>query len=409
MTPETEPTPPRRSRRPSAILREFMAQEASGGILLIAVSALALVVANSALGGLYFTSLKLYLGPLNLHHWINDGLMALFFLYVGLEVKRELLEGQLATWKQRALPGLAALGGVIAPALVYVALNAGDPTAMRGWAIPAATDIAFALGVLSLLGKRAPLALKMFLTALAIIDDLMAVMIIALFYTAQLDLIALGLAGACLAALVALNRFRVLSLAPYVVIGAVLWWFVLRSGIHPTLAGVALAMTIPLARYGHGAHHGESPLHRLEHGLSPWVAFAVLPVFGFANAGVSLAGAGAAALTSTVSWGVALGLIVGKQIGVFGAAWLSVRAGWASLPRGATWLQLYGVSMLCGIGFTISLFIAMLAFPDEAMLNAAKTGVLAGSLISGLAGWLMLRFVPLPPPPPPPAPAAERG
>jgi NhaA family Na+:H+ antiporter len=381
--------------RPRSALRAFLAGEAAGGIILMAVAVVALVVANSPASSLYFDTLKRYLFGLSVLHWINDGLMALFFLLVGLEIKREVLDGQLSSWSRRALPGLAALGGMLAPALIYVACNAGSPEGLRGWAIPAATDIAFALGVLSLLGSRVPVSLKVFLTALAILDDLGAVIIIALFYTAELSGTMLGLAGLTVLGLVALNRLGVTRLPLYLALGALLWFLVLRSGIHATLAGVALALTIPLRLSKGAPDDATSPLHRLEHGLHPYVAFLIVPIFGFANAGVSFAGVGAATLLQPVPLGIALGLFLGKQLGVFGFAWAAIRAGLADLPANATWAQLYGVALLCGIGFTMSLFIGLLAFPNSALLqDETKIGVLAGSLLSGLVGWLLLRLAP---------------
>ena len=379
--------------RPRSILRAFFRQEASGGIVLMTSAALALIVANSTLGPAYFDTLHVDLAGMSLLHWINDGLMALFFLLVGLEIKRELAEGALSTWPRRALPGIAAAGGMIVPALIYVALNAGSPETLRGWAIPAATDIAFALGVLALLGSRAPVSLKIFLTALAILDDLGAVLIIAFFYASELSLTYLGLAALTLAALFALNRAGITRLAFYLVLGAVLWVFVLKSGIHATLAGVALAAAIPLRSRG-AVEHAHSPLHRLEHALTPWIAFLIVPIFGFANAGVSLSGMTPSAMLDPVPLGVAAGLFFGKQIGVFGFAWIAIRLRLASLPAHATWLQLYGVAALCGIGFTMSLFIGLLAFADPHLQDEAKMGVLAGSLLSALVGWLIIRFSP---------------
>jgi len=379
--------------RPRSILRAFFRQEASGGIVLMTSAALALIVANSTLGPAYFDTLHVDLAGMSLLHWINDGLMALFFLLVGLEIKRELAEGALSTWPRRALPGIAAAGGMIVPALIYVALNVGSPETLRGWAIPAATDIAFALGVLALLGSRAPVSLKIFLTALAILDDLGAVLIIAFFYASELSLTYLGLAALTLAALFALNRAGITRLAFYLVLGAVLWVFVLKSGIHATLAGVALAAAIPLRSRG-AVEHAHSPLHRLEHALTPWIAFLIVPIFGFANAGVSLSGMTPSAMLDPVPLGVAAGLFFGKQIGVFGFAWIAIRLRLASLPAHATWLQLYGVAALCGIGFTMSLFIGLLAFAEPHLQDEAKMGVLAGSLLSALVGWLIIRFSP---------------
>jgi NhaA family Na+:H+ antiporter len=378
------------------MLRSFMDGEASGGLVLMGAAVLALVVANSALAPAYFGALGAYIGPLSLLHWINDGLMAVFFLLVGLEIKREVLDGQLSTWSRRALPGIAALGGMAVPALIYLAFNGSDPMAARGWAIPAATDIAFALGVLSLLGSRVPVSLKVFLTALAIIDDLGAVAIIAVFYTGNISMLDLGLAAAAIAGLVAMNRAGVMKLWAYLLLGAVLWVLVLRSGVHATVAGVLLAFTIPLrpapAAPDDMAH---SPLHQLEHALHRWVAFLVIPIFGFANAGVSFAGVTLATLGNSLTLGVAMGLFFGKLIGVFGFAAITIRTGLAELPMGASWLQLVGISLLCGIGFTMSLFIGLLAFANDPLLqDNVKIGILMGSILAGLAGFLLLRLVP---------------
>jgi Na+:H+ antiporter, NhaA family len=378
-------------RRPRSLLRKFLSQEASGGIVLMASALVALVVANSQLSAAYFDALHIDIAGMSLLHWINDGLMAMFFLLVGLEIKRELLEGALSTWPRRALPGIAAAGGMIVPALIYVGFNAGSAETLRGWAIPAATDIAFALGVLALLGPSAPVSLKVFLTALAILDDLGAVIIIALFYSSDLSFAYLGLAALTFAALLALNWTSVTRLSPYLVLGAVLWFLVLKSGIHATLAGVALASAIPLKMRGAVAT-APSALHRLEHGLSPSVAFLIVPIFGFANAGVSLKSMTPSAMLDPVPLGVAVGLFFGKQIGVFGSAWIAIRLRLADLPARATWLQLYGVSALCGIGFTMSLFIGLLAFDDPHLQDETKMGVLAGSLLSAIFGWLIIRF-----------------
>jgi len=376
---------------PNSILQRFLASEAAGGIVLMAVAALALVVANSPLEQVYFDTLKAYVLGLSILHWINDALMAVFFLLVGLEIKREILEGQLSTWGRRILPGAAALGGMIVPALIYVGFNLGTPETLRGWAIPAATDIAFALGVLALLGRRVPVSLKIFLTALAILDDLGAVAIIAVFYTSNLDPMMLAAAGAAILVLAALNRAGVERLWLYVILGVVLWFFVLKSGVHATLAGVALAIAIPLRMPNLKA--GARPLIRLEHALQPWVAFLVVPVFGFANAGVSFAGMNISTLLTPVPLGVALGLFLGKQVGVAMFAWAAIKAGLAELPAHASPRQFYGVAILCGIGFTMSLFIGLLAFPDsERLQDAVKIGVLAGSLLSAITGAAVLMF-----------------
>lgn len=376
--------------RPPSVLREFLESGAAGGLLLMASAVLALFVANSPLAEGYFRALHGSFAGLDLLHWINDGLMAIFFLFVGLEIKREFLDGQLATWSNRALPCIAAAGGVIVPGLIYAGLNAGSPDTLRGWAIPTATDIAFALGVLSLLGSRVPTSLKVFLATLAIVDDLVAVLVIAVFYTAELNIAALAGAGVATLLLVGFNRLKVKRLAPYLVLGIALWWLVLSSGIHATIAGVVLAMTIPLHASKAAPDDATSPLHRLEHALSPWVAFLVVPIFGFANAGVSFACMTPSVLAEPVTLGVALGLFLGKQLGVFGAAWLAIRLGIARLPVAASWLQLYGVSLLCGIGFTMSLFIGLLAFKDAALQDEVKVGVLVGSLTSALLGAALL-------------------
>lgn len=386
----TSPSPSRRARAASA-LRQFLDNQASAGIVLMAAAALALIVANSPLAAGYFAALSSYLGPLNLLHWINDALMAVFFLLVGLEIKREVVDGELSSWPRRILPGMAALGGVVVPALIYLAIAGGDPVTRHGWAVPMATDIAFALGVLALLGSRVPVSLKILLTALAIIDDLIAVIIIALFYTADLSVVMLAGAGGVILALLAMNRLGVRVLWPYLFLGLVLWVFVFRSGVHATLAGVALALTIPIAKSPAAPDAPHSPLHRLEHGLSPWVAFLIVPIFGFANAGVSMAGLSPAVLLEPVPLAIALGLFVGKQVGVLGAAWLTVKLKLADMPSHATWRQIYGVALLCGIGFTMSLFIGMLAFPNAPHLeDSVKIGVLMGSVLSALVGAAVL-------------------
>ena len=372
--------------RPS-VLRQLLHSESASGVTLMAAAAIALMIANSPFAAKYFALLSTKLGPYSVLHWVNDGLMAIFFLYVGLEIKREVLDGELSTWPRRALPGLGAIGGMIVPALLFLAFTRGDPVAARGWAIPAATDIAFALGVLALLGPRAPVSLKVFLTALAILDDLGAVLIIALFYTAQLHLAALGAAAAILAVLIAMNRSGVRALWPYLLMGIGLWFATHESGIHATVAGVALAMTVPLDRSPSRPESAESPLHKLEHGLANWVSFGVAPIFGFANAGVSLEGVGPGALAAPVPLGVMAGLVVGKAVGVFGMSALAIKTRLADLPAGASWTQLFGVSLLCGIGFTMSLFIGMLAYPGaDALLTQTKLGVLAGSTLAALLG-----------------------
>jgi NhaA family Na+:H+ antiporter len=377
--------------------------DAAPGAALIAAAILALVFENTALAGLYD---RLLTTPVSLRVdafvidkplllWINDGLMALFFFFVGLEIKNEVLTGQLSSLKRATLPAAAALGGVVVPALIFVAINRGVPANLDGWAIPAATDIAFAVGVLALLGTRAPTSLKIFLLALAIIDDLAAIVIIALFYTVDVSLTALGVAGLGLAGLFALNRFKVSGITPYVLFGLLMWAAVLKSGVHATLAGVLTALFIPLERFDDPS---VSPLKRAEHGLKPWVYFLIMPAFAFANAGVPLAGVSPGDLLAPLPLGIALGLFVGKQIGVFGFAWAAVKSGLATLPEGLAWRQVYGAALLAGIGFTMSLFIGSLAFPDPETLNAVRIGVLAGSLAAGLAGYAVLRFTPAPRP-----------
>jgi Na+:H+ antiporter, NhaA family len=355
-----------------------------------------LLVANSPLAPSYAGTLKTYLGPLTVEHWINDGFMAVFFLLVGLEIKREVLDGQLSTWKRRVLPGIAAAGGMAVPALIFVFFNWDDPEKARGWAIPAATDIAFALGVLALLGSRVPSSLKVFLTALAIIDDLGAVIIIALFYTADISSLHLGLAAVLTIGLFAMNRLGIQRVWPYLLVGLLLWYCVLGSGVHATIAGVLIALAIPL-RPTPGAPDDvlRSPLHQLEHGLHGWVTFLVLPIFGFANAGVSFANLSTEVVTDSLTMGVALGLVVGKLVGVFGSAALVIRLRLADVPMGASWSQLLGVSLLCGIGFTMSLFIGLLAFASSPVLQAeVKLGILIGSLAAGLLGYALLRVAP---------------
>ncbi|HIB5416187.1 TPA: Na+/H+ antiporter NhaA, partial [Klebsiella pneumoniae] len=336
--------------------------------------------------------LKYNAAGLSVEHWINDALMAVFFMMVGLEIKRELLTGQLATWGQRALPGFAALGGMAVPAAIYVWFNAGSDETLAGWAIPAATDIAFALGVLALLGSRVPASLKIFLSALAILDDMGAVAIIALFYTSNISFLMLAGAAVTVALLFIMNRAGITRLFPYLLAGGVLWFFMLQSGVHATIAGILLALFIPLRVTDPDK---QSPLARLEHGINPWVTFLILPLFGFANAGVALSGMTADDLMSPVPVGVALGLFVGKQAGIFGLSLLAVSLGLAKRPEKSTWLQVYGVSVLCGIGFTMSLFIGNLAFAESPLLvDEVKVGVLAGSVLAALAGMLILRFSP---------------
>jgi NhaA family Na+:H+ antiporter len=380
-------------------IRRFIQSESAGGIVLGLAAAVALLIANSPLDAAYeaFVHLRgeVRLGdgwlvlskPLLL--WVNDLWMAVFFLLVGLEIKRELLQGELASVRQALLPAGAAVGGMVVPAAIYAALNWGDAVALRGWAIPSATDIAFALGVLMLLGSRVPASLKVFLTAVAIIDDLGAIVIIALFYTADLSLPMLVAAGLGAVALFALNRRGVMSIGPYVIVGAIVWLCVLKSGVHATLAGVITALAIPLR-----APDGTSPLETVEHALHPWVAFMILPMFAFVNAGVALGGVSLATLAEPVPLGIAAGLLAGKAVGVFGASWLLVRLAGAQWPAGATVAQFFGVCVLCGIGFTMSLFIGSLAFGGQAAAyeTQLKLGVLGGSLLSTIVGVAILLF-----------------
>ena len=378
----------RKSASSLAFITRFFAAESAGGLILMASALAALLLANSPWSAAYFSTLQVKFAGLSIEHWINDGLMAIFFLLVGLEIKREMLAGQLSSWSQRALPGFAALGGMLLPAFIYIAINWGNSQTIGGWAIPAATDIAFALGVLSLLGKRVPVSLKIFLAALAILDDLGAVLIIALFYTSGLSISMLLASVAVVAVLVVLNRCGVRRLAPYLIAGALLWFFMLQSGIHATLAGVILALCIPM---GDPEKKTKSPLVHLEEKLHPWVAFAVVPIFGFANAGVSLAGISPRDLLDPVPLGVTLGLLLGKQLGVFGLAALAIRFGLAKLPEGSNWVQLYGVALLCGIGFTMSLFIGALAFPGAPhLVDEVKVGVLMGSILCAILGVVVL-------------------
>ncbi len=368
--------------------------EAAGGIVLVIAAALGIIAANSPLASQYESFLAMQaevrIGALGIAKplllWINDGLMAVFFLLVGLEIKREFRTGELASPHQAALPGIGAVGGIIVPAAIYAAINLAEPNHLEGWAIPTATDIAFALGVLSLLGRRVPLSLKVLLTAIAIFDDLGAIIIIAVFYTAHLSLSALALAGVAIVALCVLNLCNVNRLAPYVVVGAALWLCLVKSGVHATLAGVVLALAIPM----HGKADGPCLLETVEHGLHSWVAFAILPIFAFANAGVSFAGIGWANLLDPVTLGILLGLCIGKPVGIYGSLRLAVASGLARLPEGLSWGQLRGLSILCGIGFTMSLFIGGLAWEHGDFDAPVRLGVIAGSLVSALIGVLVL-------------------
>ncbi|MBQ0771284.1 MAG: Na+/H+ antiporter NhaA [Sphingomonadales bacterium] len=380
-------------------LQEFIAQETSAGIILFCAAVAAMVAVNSALNPHYLAFLDIPVAiqfggfeiakPLAL--WINDGLMAIFFFLVGLEVKRELMEGQLSSVEQASLPLIAAVGGMALPAAVFVYFNWSIAENINGWAIPAATDIAFALGVLALLGKHAPVSLKILLLAIAIIDDIGAIIIIALFYTAEVSSTSLMLAGVGTVILFVMNRMGVVRIAPYVLVGAFLWVCVLKSGVHATLAGVVAALAIPL-----NAKDGSSPLKHLEHILHPWTAFLVLPIFAFANAGVALAGLRISDLLAPLALGIAAGLVIGKQLGVFGFMFLATKVGLVQRPAGVSWLQLYGLACLTGIGFTMSLFIGNLAFVDPEQIETVKLGVISGSVISGVLGYCLLRFASAP-------------
>jgi Na+:H+ antiporter, NhaA family len=385
--------------RPDALKRgaqAFFQHQAAGGIVLMLAAVLALGLDNSPLAWAYDALLKtpvvVQIGALEVNKplllWINDGLMAIFFFLVGLEIKREVIEGRLSNMRQAGLPVLAAIGGMVVPALIFIGLNVDDPTALKGWAIPAATDIAFALGVLALLGPRVPPALKVFLLALAIIDDLGAIIIIALFYTSQLSLSVLGIAAVGIAVLAYMNYRNVTRVVPYLLVGLVVWVCVLKSGVHATLAGVAVALFIPLRATN---DEGHSPLKEMEHGLAPWVAFGIMPIFAFANAGVSLQGLALSDLLAGIPLGIALGLFVGKQLGIMAFVWVGVKLGIARLPDGVSWMQVYGVSLLAGIGFTMSLFIGTLAFSDPEHAAAVRIGVLAGSILSAIVGALVLK------------------
>ena len=388
------------SNKQSLISKILNSQQAAGVILILA-SVLGVIFANSGLANSYFSILESKILNLSVLHWINDALMAVFFLLVGLEVKRELLVGDLGTRQKRILPFAAAFAGVTIPALIYLYFNWENPLTAPGWASPAATDIAFALGVLSLVGSRVPISLKIFLMALAVIDDLIVIVIIGLFYTHQLQIIYLFIAVVVIAILVRLNLKNHQKSPAYIGLGLLLWWLILNSGIHATLAGVILAFTIPVATPGAenrlqptSGSNAEPLLLRWEHGLSNWVSFLIIPIFGFANAGVSFGAFSSEQLFHPVVLGIALGLFIGKQVGIFGTIYLIVRSGFAQKPRGASWLQLYGVSVLCGIGFTMSLFIGMLAFVEPEHQDLAKIGVFIGSIMSAVIGFCILKFAP---------------
>jgi NhaA family Na+:H+ antiporter len=381
-------------------IKDYLKKDSTAGILLIAVTLLALLMQNSPLSGFYthflHTPVEIRFGALHIAKplllWVNDGLMAIFFFLIGLEVKREVMEGHLSSLSQVTLPGIAALGGMLVPALVFIAFNWRDPFAMKGWAIPTATDIAFALGILSLLGSRVPVSLKIFLMALAIIDDLGAIVIIALFYTSELSTVSIAIAALSLMILFVMNRMGVAKKAAYIIVGIILWVSVLKSGVHATLAGVALAFLIPLhSRDEHGKPF--SMAHEMEHGLHYWVAFFILPLFAFVNAGVDLRGISLNEIAGSVPLGIMLGLFIGKQLGVFGFSWLAIKLGIASLPKDADWKMLYGVAILTGIGFTMSLFVDTLAYGDTKLYHYAdKLAILLGSLISGVVGYIVLRI-----------------
>ncbi|MCJ2377446.1 Na+/H+ antiporter NhaA [Vibrio sp. ZSDZ34] len=374
----------------SDTIRDFFKMESAGGIILVIAAAIAMMVANSPLNELYQEVLHTYVFGLSISHWINDGLMAIFFFLIGLEVKRELLEGALKSKETAIFPAIAAVGGMVAPALVYVLFNSGDPQALSGWAIPAATDIAFALGIMALLGNRVPIALKVFLLALAIIDDLGVIVIIALFYSSDLSTIALTIGFMMTALLFFLNAKHVTKIWVYLAVGAVLWVSVLASGVHATLAGVVLGFAIPLK-----GNKGEpSPLKHLEHALHPYVAFAILPIFAFANAGISLEGVSLSGLTAMLPLGIALGLLVGKPLGIFTFSWAAVKLGIAKLPEGVNFKHIFAVSVLCGIGFTMSIFISSLAFTNVSAEfdTYARLGILMGSTTAALLGYALLHF-----------------
>jgi len=384
---------PQPIRRIFAPVRALFVGDASAGILLILVAAAAMIAANSPFAGEYR---DLFYGELpwtpieklkDLHYWINDGLMAIFFFVVGLEVKREIVSGQLSDPAARRLPMLAAASGMLVPALVYMAVSGGGEYT-NGWAIPAATDIAFAMGVLGLLGNRVPASLRLFLLTVAIVDDIGAVVVIAVFYTKSLYTTWLVASIVVFGLLLVLNRFRVSVFWPYILLALVLWYCVLNSGVHATIAGVVAALTIPLQR-----RDGNSMLEKLEHGLAPWSAYLIVPVFGFANAGVALAGMGADALLDALPIAIAAGLVIGKQVGIFSVVYIADKTGFAPRPENASWPEIWGVSILCGIGFTMSIFIGGLAFPDQPLLiEEAKIGILIGSAISAIMGFIVLRL-----------------
>jgi NhaA family Na+:H+ antiporter len=376
-------------------IQEFIKLETSGGVVLMIAAIFAMIIANTPLSANYDlilgTYIKVGIGNFEIAKpailWINDGLMAIFFFLVGLEIKREVLAGELSSFDKAILPIMAAIGGMAVPGIIFAIINWGTPENLNGWAIPTATDIAFALGILALIGSRAPISLKIFLLAIAIIDDLGAIVIIAIFYTSELSLSALSFSVIGFAAAVALNRMGVQRTAPYLLVGIVTWVFVLKSGVHATLAGVLIAFTIPLKT----KNEDEALLYKMEHGLHPWVAFLILPVFAFANAGVNFTGIGIDDLLQPLTLGIAVGLFLGKQIGVFLATWIGVKSGIARLPENVSWKHVYGVACLTGVGFTMSLFIGSLAFTTADVMNAVRLGVVLGSVLSGIIGYLLLK------------------
>ena len=376
-------------------IQEFIKLETSGGVVLMIAAIFAMIIANTPLSANYDlilgTYIKVGIGNFEIAKpailWINDGLMAIFFFLVGLEIKREVLAGELSSFDKAILPIMAAIGGMAVPGIIFAIINWGTPENLNGWAIPTATDIAFALGILALIGSRAPISLKIFLLAIAIIDDLGAIVIIAIFYTSELSLSALSFSVIGFAAAVALNRMGVQRTAPYLLLGIVMWVFVLKSGVHATLAGVLIAFTIPLKT----KNEDEALLYKMEHGLHPWVAFLILPVFAFANAGVNFTGIGIDDLLQPLTLGIAVGLFLGKQIGVFLATWIGVKSGIARLPENVSWKHVYGVACLTGVGFTMSLFIGSLAFTTADVMNSVRLGVVLGSVLSGIIGYLLLK------------------
>ena len=388
------------------MLTRFFKSEPASGILLIVATVLALIVANSPLFSSYDDVLHFHFAGLSIEHWINDGLMAIFFLLVGLEIKREMVGGELSTWGSRVLPGIAAAGGMAIPAIIFLIVTRGHDGITDGWAIPTATDIAFALGILSLLGSRVPTSLKVLLTSIAILDDLGAIAIIALFYTRQLEFAYLGGAVTCIAVLVIFSRMGVTRLLPYLLVGFVLWFCVFKSGVHATLAGVAVALLVPARSK---VSTVEPPLRRLEHAIDPWVSLLIVPVFAFANAGVHFGGLRHSDIVGPLPLGIMLGLFLGKQIGIFGVIWSAVRIGIAPKPEGTSWVHVYGMALLCGVGFTMSLFIGGLAFSDsEHLMGATRIGVLCGSVVSALLGTILLhRTLPTRAPAPSPELAAN--